>query len=50
MASCTFISVEGSGELSNESGDFDSSHEDPLLSLQLDVLRPSDESGEISFG
>jgi len=38
------------GELGNAWWDLESLHEDSLLSLDSDVLRPSDESGEVSLG
>lgn len=38
------------GELGNAWGDLESLHEDSLLSLDSDVLGPSDESGEVSLG
>jgi hypothetical protein len=42
--------LDGVGELGNAWWDLESLHEDSLLSLDSDVLGPSDESGEISLG
>lgn len=44
------VFVEGFGELGNQWGNFDSGEENSFLSLEGDVLGPSDESGQISFG
>jgi len=42
--------LDSVGELGNAWWDLESLHEDSLLSLDSDVLGPSDESGEISLG
>ena len=43
------IFIEGSLELSNDWGNLDSSEQNSLLSLEGNVLRPSDKSGQISL-
>jgi len=47
VSSLSFI--DGVGELGNAWWDLESLHEDSLLSLDSDVLGPSDESGKISL-
>jgi len=42
--------LNGVGELGNGWGDLESLHEDSLLSLDSDVLGPSDESSEVFLG
>jgi len=42
--------LDGVGELSNAWWDLESLHEDSLLSLDSDVLGPSDESSKVSLG
>lgn len=44
------VLIQGSGELSNCGWDLDPCKQDPLLSLEGDVLGPLDKSGEISCG
>ena len=46
----SLIFIEASLELGNNWRDFDSGEQDSLLSLEGNVLRPSDESSEISLG
>ena len=46
----TLVSIEGSGELSDGWGDFDSVEENPFLALEDDVFGPLDEAGQIAFG
>ena len=43
------VSLEGVGELGDLSWDLKSSHQDSLLSLEFDVLRPLDESGKVGL-
>ena len=43
------VLLEGSRELGDDSGYFDSAQEDPFLSLELDVFGPPDESGEVAL-
>ena len=43
------IFFEGSGELSDDGWDFDSAQEDSFLPLELNILWPSDEPGEVSL-
>ena len=44
------IFIEGPLELSDDGWDFDPGEKDSLLSLEGDVLGPSDEPGEIPLG
>jgi len=46
----TLVLVEGSGELGDCGWHFDSSQQDPFLSLEGDILGPSDEAGEVPLG
>ena len=47
---CTLVLLKGSGELGNDSRYFNSTEKDSFLSLELDILGPLDESGQVSFG
>ena len=44
------VLVKTSLELGDDWGNFDSSEKNSLLSLEGNILRPSNKSGEISFG
>jgi len=46
----SLISIQSTGELVDLRRNLESGEEDPLLSLEDDVLGPSDEPGQISLG
>ena len=49
MGGLTLVLLKGSRELIDCWGHLQSLHKDALLSLDSDVLRPFDETGEVSF-